>query len=269
VTGRRFTKKKDITMKNKNEERDRFRRLWGILGVVIAGSFAVLGYFGWQIHQKAPPLPARVVAEGGELLFTREDIQEGKNVWQSMGGQEVGSIWGHGGYVAPDWSADFLHREATQVLEAFARAEHGKAYDALDAPQKAALRERLRGELRTNTHDAQSGDLTVSRVRAEAIKAVMAHYEALFGAAPELHTLREAYAIPDDSVPDPTRRRKMAAFFFWTSWSCVTERPGEAVSYTNNWPPDKLVGNEPAAPIVVWSIVSFVLLLGGIGALSW
>ncbi|UQA64031.1 nitric-oxide reductase large subunit [Polyangium aurulentum] len=246
------------------------RRLWIVLAAVIAGSFAVLGWFGWQIHQMAPPLPARVVvAETGEVLFTREDILDGQNVWQSMGGQQVGSIWGHGGYVAPDWSADWLHRESEHLTAAIAKAEEGRSFASLDAPTQAAVRERLKLALRTNTYDPATGDLSVSRMRADAIAATAAHYEALFGDAPELGSLQKAYAIPPNTVPDPARRHKMSAFFFWASWSCVTERPGEAVSYTNNWPPDKSVGNEATPPIVVWSIVSFVLLLAGIGALSW
>jgi len=61
----------------------------------------------------------------------------------------------------------------------------------------------------------------------------------------------------------------MNAFFFWASWACVTNRPGKDITYTNNWPGDKLVGNEPSGSIVVWSVVSFVLLLAGIGALAW
>lgn len=246
-----------------------FRRLWLVLAGVIIASFAVLGAFGWQIHQKAPPLPARVVTEGGDVLYTQEDIEDGKNVWQSMGGQQVGSIWGHGGYVAPDWSADWLHRESTHVANTIARAEHGKDFEALDAPTKASVEARVQEELRKNTYDTATGDLKVSKRRADAMAATAAHYDGIFGADPASRALREAYAIPPESVPDPARRKQMLAFFFWTSWACVTERVGERVSYTNNWPADELVGNRVTPPIVVWSIVSFVLLLAGIGGLSW
>jgi nitric oxide reductase large subunit len=38
------------------------------------------------------------------MLFDGNTIQNGQGVWQSLGGQEIGSIWGHGAYVAPDWS---------------------------------------------------------------------------------------------------------------------------------------------------------------------
>ncbi|HEY8414745.1 MAG TPA: nitric-oxide reductase large subunit, partial [Thermaerobacter sp.] len=250
-----------------------YRNLWIALTVVLAGSFAVLGYFGREIYVTAPPLPERVAVrdgEGpGEALFTGEDIRQGQNVWQSMGGQELGSVWGHGAYVAPDWTADWLHREAVWLLEHWARAEYGRPYDRLAPEEQAVLRTRLAREIRTNTYDPRSGRIVVSPLRARAIQAVAAHYQGLFGDAPELAGLREAYAMPANAVPDPERRRKLAAFFFWTAWAAGTNRPGQDVTYTSNWPPEPLVGNEPTPHMIVWSVVSFVLLLAGIGALAW
>ena len=248
----------------------RYWRLWTALTLVIVGSFAVLGYYGYEIYQKAPPIPERVVSTEGQVLFTKSDIQDGQNVWQSMGGQEVGSIWGHGAYVAPDWSGDWLHREAVWILDRWASQEEGgTTYAKLPAERQAALRSRLQTELRANTYDPQTGDITVSPLRARAIAAVASHYDGLFGDEAELAGLRDAYAIPANSVPDPDRRAKMTAFFFWTSWACVTQRPDMAITYTNNWPADELVGNRPTGSLVVWSVISFVLLLAGIGALSW
>ena len=102
----------------------RYGKLWAGLAAVIVGSFGILGYYGVEIYRQAPPVPDKVVTESGRVLFTGDDIRNGQNVWQSMGGQEVGSVWGHGGYVAPDWSADWLHREAVWLLNHWADAEH-------------------------------------------------------------------------------------------------------------------------------------------------
>ncbi|TKC98061.1 nitric-oxide reductase large subunit [Polyangium fumosum] len=248
----------------------RHTRLWAAFGAVIVLSFAVLGYFGFEIYRKAPPIPDRVVvASDGRALFTGQDIRDGQNVWQSLGGQQVGSIWGHGAYVAPDWSADWLHREATWLLDVWAQDEKGTTFDKLPAPERAALVERLKAEIRTNTYDAASGALTVSPLRARAIEAVSKHYTGVFGTDPAMAELRDAYAIPAATLKDPERQRLMNAFFFWAAWACGTERPGENVTYSNNWPSESLIGNHPSGAIVVWSVVSFVLLLAGIGALSW
>jgi nitric oxide reductase subunit B len=106
-------------------------------------------------------------------------------------------------------------------------------------------------------------------LRAEAIAAVGAHYIGLFGDEPALNKLRDAYAIPANSLRDPDRKHAVTAFFFWTAWACATERPGSNVTYTHNWPAEDLIDNKPTGSIVVWSVASFVLLLAGVGALSW
>jgi len=245
------------------------KRLWAALAFVILASFATLGYFGLEIYRAAPPIPDRVVTNDGRVLWTGEQIRDGQNVWQSMGGQQVGSVWGHGAYLAPDWSADWLHREATRLLERWAGAEHGRPFDQLDAAAQGSLSARLRSALRSNSYDPQSRDLVISSDRAEAIAATGTHYAALFGDDPACEELRKSYAIPPHAIRDADRQNALNGFFFWASWSCVTQRPGSDVTYTSNWPPDPLVGNRPTGPIVLWSIISFVLLLGGIAGLAW
>src|SRR5262249_51489934 len=163
-----------------------------------------------------------------------------QNVWQSIGGEEVGTVWGHGAYVAPDWSADWLHRECTWLLDHWA-AQSGKTYAQLDAETQAQLRERLKHELRANTYDPQTDDLVVPPLRAEAFAAVAAHYTALFGNDPGLDKLRNAYAMPANSIKTPERQAKLNTFFFWAAWACVTDRPGATgISYTQNWPGEAL-----------------------------
>jgi nitric oxide reductase subunit B len=252
-----------------NTEPRSYRKLWLSLISVVVLSFLVLGYFGTQIYRQEPPIPRRVVTTGGKVLFTGQDIKDGQNVWQSMGGQEVGTIWGHGAYVAPDWSADWLHREATWLLDRWAEKAGGTSYAQAAPETQAMLRERLKYEIRSNTYNPATGDLMVSALRAEAIQAVGAHYAALFGDDPDLRGLRKAYAIPADTIKTPERQRLMNCFFFWAAWACGTDRPGSTVTYTQNWPPEPLIGNRPTASIVVWSAMSIVALLAGVGAMVW
>lgn len=246
-----------------------YRKLWIWLISVIAASFAVLGYFGYEIYMQAPPVPKQVVTTDGLVLFTGDDIENGQAVWQSIGGQEVGSVWGHGAYVAPDWSADFLHREIVFILDSWAAKQGGKSFADLSAEDQASLRERLKLLMRKNTYDAGTGTLTLDAVQAAAIAEVNKHYWGLFTGAPELAKLRDAYALQPHAVKDPQAMRQLNAFFFWTSWTCATNRPGSDITYTNNWPAEPLIGNAPTGAIVVWSVFSFVFLLAGIGTLSW
>lgn len=247
-----------------------YRKLWFGLFVVVAASFAVLGFYGIEIYREAPPIPERVVTTSGEVLFTGQDIRDGQNVWQSTGGQQVGTVWGHGSYVAPDWSADFLHRESEWLLAHWAKEDYGvDAYADLGAEEQAALKARLKNEIRTNTYDADSGDLTVSDLRAESIAFVSEHYKKLYGGDESLNDLREAYAIPKNVLPDAGRQDDLAAFYFWAAWACGTNRPGTDITYTNNWPPEPLIDNQPTPAILVWSVLSFIVLLAGVGVLSW
>ena len=261
------------------------RKLWLALATLLIASFAVLLWAGTEIFRAAPPVPEQVVADNGAVVYTRADIEKGRQVWQSMGGMQLGSIWGHGGYVAPDWSADWLHREAVQLLDLWARADGGMAtWDQLPDEEKAALQGRLKGVMRTNTYDPATGTITLSRDRVAALSNVAAHYESLFGNDPATAELREAYAMKEGTIPDADHRRALTAFFWWTAWAAGTERPGDSgqtlspqqagvqakhVTYTNNWPSEPLIGNTPPPSMWVWSAFSVLFLILGIAVLGW
>jgi len=218
-----------------------YRKLWIALGAVLAISFLVLGGVGYRSIHNAPPIPQRVATTDGRLLFDGTTIQDGQNVWQSLGGQEIGSIFGHGAYVAPDWTADYLHREATILQE---RGIDPKT-------------------LRINTYDPATKTLTISNERAAAFEQLATYYGYIFAHG------RTAYAIPQGALTDTIKQRQMAAFFFWTSWVASTNRPGGDVTYTQNWPHEELIGNRPTSAAIMWSMASVFLLLAGIGAMIW
>ncbi|MGB9605749.1 MAG: nitric-oxide reductase large subunit, partial [Bryobacteraceae bacterium] len=239
------------------------KKLWLTLVAVVVLSFAVLSWVGTRIYQQAPPIPERVIATDGREVFGPGQIRRGQNVWQAMGGMEVGSVWGHGSYVAPDWTADWLHREASFVLDDWAKQEGAASYAQLSAERQAALRGRLEQLYRTNTYDAATGVLRIEPVRARAIESCLDHYRRVFMEG------SEAYAIPPRAVADGERMKDLAAFFFWTAWAAAANRPGHDISYTHNWPHEPLVGNRPSGESVMWTGVSIIMLLAGIGAMVW
>ena len=245
------------------------KKLWWIFGAALLIAFTLLGVFGREVYRQKPPIPVRVVTASGDLLMTGEDILTGQQVWQSTGGQQLGSIWGHGAYQAPDWSADWLHREALALLDVWAEQQGAASFKALPVAAQTQLTAQLPRAMRTNTHDPATGTLTVSDDRAEAMRRTAAHYAGLFGGDPKLAKLRENYAMQDVTVKDSERVERLTEFFFWASWACVTERPGKDITYTNNWPADTLVGNRPTGANILWSVVSIVLLLAAVGAIVW
>jgi nitric oxide reductase subunit B len=244
--------------------------LWQWLGVVFVLSFAALGWLGREIYLAAPPIPAAVQTPDSAKLFTGDDVRHGQQAWLAAGGQQLGTVWGHGSYVAPDWSADWLHREAVALRELVAVERLGAEYDALTPSQKAAVDADVTAEMRANTYDEAAKTVTVSPLRAKAIRAVARHYDDLFGDAFALDKLREQYAMNDNALPKPEDRHALTAFFFWSAWSAATDRPGESgLSYTSNWPYEPLVGNTMTPGSAMWSIVSIVLLIGGIAGMVW
>jgi nitric oxide reductase subunit B len=241
------------------------KRLWIILIVGMIAMFGILLLLGAEIYQKAPPIPAVVTSRSGEVLYTRSDIETGQNVWQSIGGMEQGSIWGHGSYLAPDWSAEWLHREAEILLELKLQTPlPGLSKTQNMALQKASLKK----EMRSNSYDLKTGTIIVSDLRAEAIKQVQSHFVRLYeGSDPESLALRRDYAFPVHGILSNAEAKQVSSFYFWTAWGATTNRPNMDITYTSNWPHEPLVGNRPATDILMWSIASVILLLTGAGAL--
>lgn len=239
------------------------RRLWFAFWTVIIVSFLVLGWSGLRIYQERPPIPERVATPDGTTVLEAGNILNGQNVWQALGGMQIGSVWGHGSYVAPDWTADYLHRELVFILNAWAREDHSAAFDSLDAGTKATLQARLKTLIRTNTYDHETQTILIDPVRVRAFEDNAAHYADVFSMG------RESYAIPKGALTDPERLRDLSAFFFWTSWAASTNRPDQDLSYTSNWPHEPLIENVPTADAIIWTGVSIILLLAGIGGMVW
>jgi nitric oxide reductase subunit B len=238
-----------------------------VLLFMLAMAFGVLLFGGYLMNKEKPPIPRAAVTAGGETVFTERDIVEGQNYFFSRGGQHMGSIWGHGAYLAPDWSADYLHR-----MGLFVAARHlGKSPDEaaaftqadltkLDAPARARVSALVTEEIKTNRYDLSSGNLTLTAFQAEAHASLVHYYTDLFKRGNERMGLQSGIVENDEDG------RRVASFFSWLAWAAGTNRPGETYTYTSNWPYDPLVGNQPLPGALIWSIVSVVLLILGIAA---
>ena len=246
-------------------------RLWAMFGVLLVVMFGVLLLVGGRSFQEMPPMPERVVAGDGEsrvVLFTNRDIHDGRDVWRRLGGMELGSVWGHGSYLAPDWTADMLHREAMAMLDA------DGDFESLSEPERAARIASLAARIRVNTYDAATGEIVIPPDRARALETVTSHYMALFGGpgdGPEAEHLREQFAIPNQPLGEEPEAaiRNLVAWWWWTSWAAGTLRPDDSVTYTNNWPHEPLIDNRPTSSTFIWTFVSVVLLIAAAGALCW
>ena len=137
-------------------------RLWILFTLSMIVMFGILLLVGGRAFQEAPPMPKAVVAVDADttrVIFTEDDIHAGRDVWRRLGGMELGSIWGHGSYLAPDWTADVLHREALAMLDADGE------FDSLSEPARAARIAEFAAGLRVNTYNPETGHITISAAR--------------------------------------------------------------------------------------------------------
>jgi nitric oxide reductase subunit B len=217
--------------------------------LVMLFGFFIMGLLALRTYTDSMPLPERVVGPGGDAVFTGAEITSGQQIFLRRGLQQYGSIVGHGGYLGPDYTADYLRRSATFVL------------DALRASGARDPSDELVTMFRTNRFDEAAGTLTLTDEQIDAFGAVRAHYAEFFG------TASTRYGLIPSAITDPDDIHDLTAFFAWTAWAAAAERPGHGYSYTNNWPPEPLVENHPTADTLVWSGLSLTALLVGIGVL--
>ena len=208
----------------------------GVVLVMLFG-FTVMGLLAYRTYTDSMPQPQRVVTADGETLFTTEDITEGQKLFQARGLMEYGSILGHGGYLGPDFTAEYLRMEATSVKGQLAAR-------GVDDPATAT-----RDMLRTNRYDPSTGTLVWTDEQVRAYNEAVEHYTAMFG--PEAHS----HGLKPDLITDPVQVRQITAFFGWTAWG----------SAAHNWPPEQLVDNHATGDLMIWSVISLIVLIGGTG----
>ncbi|MGE5176626.1 MAG: nitric-oxide reductase large subunit [Hyphomicrobiales bacterium] len=215
--------------------------------LVFLFGFAVLGWLAYRTYVEEPPVPKRVVDPSGAVLFTGDDIMAGQQVFLRNGLMEYGSVLGHGAYLGPDYTADYLRRAAVIVRDSYGGAEsdHARLQTAAD--------------FKKNRYDPASGVLRYTGAQATAFARLQVHYAEFFGDPTTRHGLRP------NAITDPNDIKQLTAYFSWTAWLASARRLDAAHTYTNNWPPEPLVDNRPTADVVVWSVLSLITLLGGIG----
>jgi nitric oxide reductase subunit B len=219
------------------------------VALVMLFGFFVMGMLAYYTYTDEPPIPVSVVDPNGSALFSGKDVTAGQEVFLKNGLMEYGSIFGHGAWLGPDFTTDYLHRAAEM-----ANTYYGGS--TLDAPQQQTIT-----DFKTNRYDRATGVLTYSAAQIDAFQKLTVYYADFFG------TPTTKFGLRPNAITDPKEIRQLTAFFSWTAWAASTLRPGKNYSYTNNWPPESLVDNHPSAETILWSVLSLIALLGGIGLL--
>jgi nitric oxide reductase subunit B len=228
--------------------------------VTIVVCFCVLGWLAKLTYSGAPPIPEHVVGPDGAVLFTDRDIAAGQQVFLRYGLMENGTIWGHGAYIGPDFSADYLHTLALDAEEAVAERHGFVRQAALRPSQRLIVNAEVAQLLKQNRYDPASKTLTFTEAEAASFQRQIGLWTKYFQ-DPEKNG-----GLPHNYIKDSAQLRELTSFFAWTAWASVTDRPGRNYSYTNNFPYDPAVGNLPTSGAVLWSALSLITLLGATAA---
>jgi nitric oxide reductase subunit B len=228
------------------------RRLKSYFLIAIFGSIvvALIGYYYTQ--RDLPPYPEKVLSEKGNLLTGKDQIMAGQQVWQKYGLMDLGSVWGHGTYRGPDFTAQALHRMSQSMHEKMARDKYGKSYTSLDTNAKGGVDAVVIEQIKTNRYNADSDTLTLTTLQEIALFENRIFYDKLFASGDSKGPIRA------ETIKDSVERQNLADFFFWTAWCAGTVRPGDTHTYTNNWPHDPSVGNVVSGMALVWSAISLI-----------
>jgi nitric oxide reductase subunit B len=240
------------------EETERLSLWWrNSVILVMAAGFAVLIWVSVRSYVDAPPVPDLVTNQAGETVFTHDDIVAGQQVFLKYGLMENGTIWGHGAYLGPDFSAEYLHTLALDTAEARAQSLYGKELSRLTAGEKAAVYAEVRQSLKKNRYSPDTGRLTLTPPEVASYGRQIAKWKTYFS-EPAV-----SRGLSKNLISDPKELQQLTAFFAWTAWASVTNRPGRSFTYTNNFPYDPMAGNTPSRDAFLWSALSLITLLGG------
>jgi nitric oxide reductase subunit B len=225
--------------------------------LVLMLGFTILIWIAVRSYQDAPPIPAMVVGPAGETLFTRDDIVAGQQVFLKRGLMENGTVWGHGAYLGPDFSAAYLHALSIETGNTIARDRFNRVPGDLGAAERDAVDAETGHLLKQNRYDPQTETLSFTQPETASYRKQIADWTDYFS-KPSGNG-----GLPAKFITDPGDLRQLTAFFAWTAWASVANRPGKHYSYTNNFPYDPVTGNTPTSEAVLWSALSLITLLAG------
>ncbi|MEI9479877.1 MAG: cbb3-type cytochrome c oxidase subunit I, partial [Deltaproteobacteria bacterium] len=245
-------------MEDKNVLTERLSPWWrnSVILVMVIG-FSVLIWMTTTTYRDAPPIPEEVVSPTGEMVFTGEDILAGQEVFLKYGLMENGSIWGHGAYLGPDFSAEYLHTLAIDAGELLAKQIYNRPPSQLTPAEQAAINAEVHQLLKQNRYDVKTKALVFTPSEATSYRNQIVKWTT-YVSEPAVNR-----GLLKKHMSDPKELQQLTAFFAWTAWASVANRPGKSHSYTNNFPYDPMIGNGPTSDAYLWSALSLITLLAG------
>src|SRR5215467_5910780 len=224
----------------------------GVIIILLFG-FTVLIWLAARTYTDAPPIPGQVTDRSGATVFTRADILAGQEVFLKYALMENGTIWGHGAYLGPDFSAAYLHDLSVEAGDLLSKQRSS----GRDLSVVAAEVQQL---LKANRYNPETDTLVFTEAETSSFRKQIVNWAGYFSGP------KGSAGLPAQYIQDPEQIRQLTAFFAWTAWASVANRPNKSYSYTNNFPYEPAAGNTPTGDAVLWSALSLISLLAGTAA---
>lgn len=264
---------------------DQRKHWWKVFMIIMAVSVTVVGYIGYNTYKFAPPM-CDFVDQDGNVVFTRDNIEEGQLAFKRNCLMDYGSYLGDGGLRGPDYSAEALHLTALYMIEYVDRAER----DSIADPAKRAtvVEALVQKELKQNNYrpdpadptNRKAGQVVLTPAQTYAYQKLRAYYHEKFrGGGPltqdvyakEFGDAGRGYneASTAKNYMTDADIDNLTAFFYRGGWVGSAKRPGYAYSYTHNWPYDPLAGNVPHGGLVLWSVIGTLVVILTLGVIFY
>lgn len=225
-----------------------YAAFWGVAIVMVVSLIGISA----SLVKEVPPIPEKVVSESGAVLYTGEQVVEGKALFQQFDLQDYGTMLGMGAYLGPEFAGEFFHRRAVFLNDAYAAKNYnGKKFEELSAPQQAYVKAEVKSDF-NNTSLTESG-VTYTKDSADAYEANVDYLvDFLVNGNPEM-AWRGGIIRPDEAT-------LIAAFIDWGQLVASSKRPGTDRTWSNNWPAEPLVDQDLQWSSIFWSLMQLLAL---------
>nr|GGG77607.1 hypothetical protein GCM10011398_23430 [Virgibacillus oceani] len=234
--------------------------------VTLLLSFTALIVGGYGIFRGQAPTPMEVITPDGEVIMTEDTIKGGQAVFLKYGLMDYGNVLVNGSYMGPDYTVEALKVYTEGMQDYFAELDYGTKYIDLDESEKSIIRDQVINEMRENRFKEDENTLYVTEAQVFGIERVESYYRDIFtngdGWGLEAGLIQESHLPKTDRtyVAAGDQLEQISHFFWWTAWLSSTERVGDEISYTNNWPYYEDAGNTMSYSAILWSAISVTVL---------
>ncbi len=224
---------------------------------------SALIYFTATLQKEVPPIPKEVKSESGEVLYTYDDVVEGKGYFQEFDLMDWGTMLGMGAYMGPDFTTNFFHHRAEFLYDYYAKQMYSKSAKELTNVERGAVKERVKEDFHKQTKLLKEG-VTYTDASAAAYKKNVEQLTKMLVEGDKERAFPSDVILKEEAV-------KIAAFVDWSQLVASSLRPDshkkyqdddkdQARTWSNNWPNEPLVDQDVSYNSHIVSLWEFLLL---------